>query len=171
MPDLAVTRPLGEDDLADQLGLHPGRVLAEPPRRTRREGALAYLERIETRAQLPRDPDGEPGADLSGKDQRSFIVGADEQRADPLPRALGIREAADHEFLAQAALRLHPAGPLATLVRLRPLLGDDALEPHAARFAKSRRPVAVEMGGELQPRTAQDAPQRALAHLQRLAGQ
>src|ERR1051325_1498411 len=82
MTDLAVARPLGEDDLADQPRLHPVRMATEPSRRRRIERRRILFDCFEPPFQVECDRMRESGPHLSREDQLRAIVVADEQRAD-----------------------------------------------------------------------------------------
>src|SRR3954467_1660218 len=145
------------------------RVLPEPSGRTRSERALADLDRVKRPAQFAGAFGREASADLARENEIAFLVEADEQRADPLARSLGIGEAADHEFLAVDALCFEPPGALAALIRLVARLRDDPFETEAARFADGGGAVRLQVIRKLDARTADDLLQRSLARLERLA--
>src|SRR4249919_1266919 len=109
MAQLPGRGPLAEPDLADQPGLDP----VHPRHRTRQ---LAALERGtwpfdggQPVVQAAQHLVGEAGADLTRVEQPSAgVVVAEQQRAEPDPRALRVGEAADDELLAALALELQP---------------------------------------------------------------
>ena len=79
------------------------------------------LERSAQRVAVEARPD------LARVVQAVRVVDADEQRAELDPRALGRREAADHELLAVLALELQPVARARRGIRCLGTLGDDAL--------------------------------------------
>src|SRR5579872_4851960 len=132
MADLALVRPLSELDLGHEPRRGPVRMPAKPAGRRRRERTGLYLDALECGAQLARALRRESRADLAREHQPVLLIRPDEQRAEALPRAFRIGEAADHEFLPAHALGLQPALAFAGEVRLVAPLRDDALESEAA---------------------------------------
>ena len=87
MADSPVARPFRENDLADELRLHP--VSCTPKRALGRriERTLFLFERVELATQVDRTLVGKAGADLSAEDQPLAIVVADQKRPEPGPRS------------------------------------------------------------------------------------
>ncbi len=71
--ELSVSRPLGETDLSDDVGLRP--VGARLPGDVVREGRASALASLETRAERLERGDVEPRADLTRVDQLAVVVG------------------------------------------------------------------------------------------------
>ena len=153
MPDLPVVRPFRERHFSNQRGLHPVGVAAERSGRTWREWAFGLLDAFQPATQGLGGLVGEARTDLPGERQRTRgIAHADEQGADPDPRAFGIGEAADDELLSLDTLDLHPGGSATGHVRQVPAFRDDALEPHAAGPGEDLGTVADDVLGVPDPR-------------------
>src|SRR5439155_781228 len=121
-------------------------VAAERSGRTWREWAFVLLDAFQPAAQGLGGLVGEARTDLPGERQRTRgIAHADEQGADPDPRAFRIGEAADDELLSLDTLDLHPGGSATGHVRQVPAFRDDALEPHAAGPGEDLGTVADEL--------------------------
>src|SRR5207249_2664874 len=110
--------------------------------------------------------------DLPGVDERITVIVPDQERPDPDPRPLRVREPADDEFLAAEALDLHPGGVAPTDVRAGQQLADDPLVAAAAGVAEEGLPLAL---AELRPphpvRPRHCFAEEPLSLRQRLAGQ
>ena len=99
---VAVVRPLGEDDLADEPRLDPDDVALADARQLRHlaNGDVGALERPQLREQLVDRPVGEAGADVADVLELAAAVDAEDQRAERAGApALAARVAADHELL------------------------------------------------------------------------
>ena len=64
-------------------------------------GGFGISRRVELRAQVQQQLRVEAGADLPGEHEVVVLEIADEQRAEPDARALGIGESADDELLGE----------------------------------------------------------------------
>src|SRR5205814_1605667 len=93
----------------------------------------------------------EAGSDLTREHEPAIVVNTDEKRADAFPRALGIGETADHEFLSLHALRFQPLWASPGPVRQVATLGDDSFEALLAGFAKKFAAVSGEVVGIADP--------------------
>lgn len=76
----ALARPLGEDDLADELRSHPVRVACVRPWHLVRERRRSPLERLEPRGELVEQPLREAGADVTGEEQSRVAIRYAEQQ-------------------------------------------------------------------------------------------
>src|SRR5580704_16353314 len=86
-------------------------------------------DRIEASAQLDKLRGIKPGADPPGITERpDRIVIGEQQRAEPLPAALGIGKADDDELVIVEAFDLEPVGAAAGAGGLVAALRDDAFE-------------------------------------------
>src|SRR5580692_5741901 len=131
MAELTVSGPLAEADLGDEARIDPVHArLRESARVERRAVALNSGQR---RVQAVQHAVAEPGADLARIGQLAVgVVVAEQERAQPLARALRIGVAADHELLRVLALELQPVTRPRALVRRGGALGDEAFPAVAA---------------------------------------
>ncbi len=130
MPHPPVGGPLAEAHLRDERRLHPVRPPEAGGRRRERGGFL--LERLEPLVEVAQRLVGEARADLARVHEPPVVVHPRQQRPETDARALGIGEAADHDFLLPHALDLEPVRRSgAAIDRVAPL-GDGAFEAHLA---------------------------------------
>ena len=135
----------------------------EAPRRRpaerRRVGAQAgefLLERNERRVV-------EAGSDPASVAQLAvFLVNAEQQRAQALPRAAGRRVPGDDELLALAAFELDPVARSLMTIDAGGALADDAFESHFARLRQHLRSTRGERRRKTQGRARIQLSQRAL---------
>src|SRR4051812_49063043 len=109
MAQMASPRPLGESDLANELGLYPVRSprLSDWPRQIRKR-RLFLLQAVKSFAKLRKKRIGEASADLPGIEQPMlFVVVSQEQRPKSAPNTW-ISEAANYKFLAVRGFDFQP---------------------------------------------------------------
>src|SRR5262249_3676474 len=104
---LAVRSPFAEPDLSDELRADPVHALPLDARRVRERGCGALELRQHAREPVELPP-VEAGPDLPRVAERSVLLVAHEQRADPGPAALRVGPPDHHELLLQDALELEP---------------------------------------------------------------
>ena len=127
MADPPVPRPVAEPHLADEPWLDP--VVSPTCRSPRVERGRVPPKRLEALPEPLQVGTVEARADLRHVDEPPAVVDPDVEGAEAGPAALGLRVAADHEFLAAMALDLEPRVRAPRDVGARGSLGQDALEP------------------------------------------
>ena len=106
----------------------------------------------------------EARADFAGILQMPVFVITEQKRAEADARALRVRVAADHQFLARRAFELEPFAGAGARVARRRALGDESFPALVARCREPFAAIAVAMRREMQPRLPCEClPQRALA--------
>src|SRR5262245_10260992 len=102
MPQLAVSGPLDEGDLHDDLRTHPVRPLAWQAGafRKRRRGNLGGAQ---LRPKVFQHLRVQPRPDLASEDEVAVLKVSNQQRAEPDARTTRIGEAPDHELLRRLA--------------------------------------------------------------------
>ena len=138
----AVAGEAGELDLGHQLRLHPvdaGRLA----RRARSvKGRLVRLDRLQLGQQLRHRVGTEARADAAHVHEPPVAIEAGDERAEGVA---GGGPAADDDFLAPAALGLHPGVAAARLVGRVHLLGDDTFQVHPASRRQHRLAGGLEV--------------------------
>ena len=110
-----------------------------------REGGCGPHAPLERGAHVLELRRGEPAADPARVHQLAILPGAEVQRSEPGARALGPREAHDHEVVNPVRADLEPVGRAAGAIRRVRLLGDDALEPEPHHLLVQRLAVGPEV--------------------------
>src|SRR4030095_5863462 len=148
MTNLAVGRPLRENDFAHQRWFHPMGIAPQPSCWRRDERTRLLLDALELRTQFERELVRASGSHLAAEHQAIAFVVPDQECSNPRTHSLGIGEAADDEFLALDALGFHPAAMPSCAIRLVAPFGHDAFESRAARLREERLTAALDVLGE-----------------------
>src|SRR5262245_2166022 len=134
MANLSVGGPLRELNFADHFRFHPVRIASQASRQRRRKRARFLLDALEPGTQLERELVCESCSHLAAEHQAIAFVIPDQQCSNPRTHPLGIRETADHEFLALDAFRFHPSAMPSRAVWLVARLRDNSSQSRAARL-------------------------------------
>ena len=128
MAQPSLPRPLRESDLAHEARLDP--VMPASRGRPHVEGRRLAPERRERPRDALEARRVESGAHFRHVDQLAPLIETDMEGPEAGARALGLRVAADHEFLPAVAFDLDPVRRPPAGVRAREPLRHDPLEPH-----------------------------------------
>src|SRR6056297_3315620 len=134
MAQLARRGPFGEPDFGYEVGPDPERFPVHLPGEGRAL-APALIERFTKRAQ---EFLVEPRPDLSGIAQRTILVIAHQQRAEPRALTFRLGKSANHELLPVGAFELQPFAGAAMNIRCFGILGDDTFPALRASLLEIR---------------------------------